>query len=418
MPGQPIRLAFVDIEIAPIDADQLEAYCIALELAFSSRLEEGDLDRERLIAVPERYLAAWDGGRIVGGAASLPVPMTLPGGRIATTAFVTAVGVQPTHRRRGINTALMRTQLDTLHERGEVFASLWASEGGIYGRFGYGLASMFAELKVDTARSAFVKGYAPSGRVEILDREPALDLMRPVYEEARRARPGMVGLEGRWFDWRWAVRAQHKENPRFHAVHRSPEGVADGFAVYTVKHEWPDSMPQLHVDVDELIALTPEAYADLWRYLFDIDLVATVGAWNRPADEALVWLMAEPRRLRMRMGDALWVRLIDVPGALALRGYAAPGRLVVDVQDRFCPWNEGRFELTVDGSGVATCIGTQDEADLACGVNDLGAVFLGGVGFARLNQAGQVRELTEGSIGRADALFGAGWSAPWSSFII
>jgi predicted acetyltransferase len=408
----------VDIQIAPIDADQLEAYCLALEVAFSSHLEDGDLDRERLVAIPERYLAAWDAGRIVGGAASLPVPMTLPGGRIATTAFVTAVGVQPTHRRRGINTALMRAQLDELHDQGEAFAALWASEGGIYGRFGYGLASLIAELTVDTARSSFVRGYTPAGRVELLDREAALELMKSVYDQARRLRPGMIGLEGRWFDWRWAIRARHKETPRFYALHRSQEGIADGFAAYTVKHDWPDSTPQLRVDVEELIALTPAAYADLWRFLFDIDLVTTVGAWNRPADEALVWLMAEPRRLRMRMGDALWVRLVDVPAALALRGYASPGRLVVSVEDRFCPWNDGRFALTVDDSGSATCERTSENADVACRVNDLGAVFLGGVGFERLHQAGQVTSLAEGAIATADRLFGTGWPAPWSSFII
>lgn len=406
------------IEIKPIRADQLQAYCEALELAFSSRLEDGDMDRERLVAIPERYLAAWDSDRIVGGAASLPVPMTLPGNAIATTAFVTAVGVQPTHRRRGINTELMRIQLDGLHDQGEVFAALWASEGSIYGRYGYGMASLFSEFKIAASRSRFVRGYEPSGRVDLVAREDALGSMRDVYDRVRRTRPGMVGLEGHWFDWRWAPRARHKDTPMFHALYRSEAGSVEGYAVYTVKHEWPDSMPSLHVEVEELMAATTEGYADLWRYLLDIDLVATVGAWNRPADEALLWLVTEPRQLRTRLGDALWVRLVDVPAALQLRGYAAPGRLVLEIEDRFCPWNEGRFELTVDDDGAGKCVQTGDDPDITCSVNDVGAVFLGGVGFARLAAAGQVRPRSDGAIARADAMFGSSWPAPWCSFIL
>jgi predicted acetyltransferase len=176
-------------------------------------------------------------------------------------------------------------------------------------------------------------------------------------------------------------------------------------------------MPKLQEEVKELFAATPQAHADLWRFLFDIDLVSSVEAWNRPSDEPLMWLMAEPRQLRMRLGDGLWVRLVDVPVALALRGYRAPGRLVLDVQDRFCPWNEGRIELAVGHDGSATCGPTDDQPDVVCTVNDLGAVFLGGSTFGQLYRAGQVAERTDGAIERADAMFGT-WPAPWCSFIL
>ena len=278
---------------------------MALEVAFSARVEEGDLDRERSVAIPERFLAAWDGDRIVGGAASLPKQMTLPGGRIATTAFVTAVGVQPTHRRRGINTALMRRQLDDIHARGEAFAALWASEGSIYGRFGYGMASLFAEVKIDADRARFVRGYRPGGRVELLVRDDAMPVMETVYDAVRRTRPGMLDLEGAWFGWRWWQRKSDKDAMAFYAIHRGERGEADGYAAYVVKHEWPDSMPKLQVEIKELVATTPQGYADLWRFLFDIDLVGSVEGWNRPSDEPLMWLMAEPRQLRMRAGRRL-----------------------------------------------------------------------------------------------------------------
>ena len=407
----------MDVEIRPIKDDEFEAYLVALEVAFSARVEDGDLDRERSVAIPERFLAAWDGDRIVGGAASLPKQMTLPGDRIATTAFVTAVGVQPTHRRRGINTALMRQQLDDIHARGETFAALWASEGSIYGRFGYGIASWITELTIDADRSAFVRGYRAEGSVELLVRDEAMPVMETVYDAVRRSRPGMLDLEGAWFGWRWWQRERDKDAMAFYAIHRGQRGEADGYAAYVVKHEWPDSMPKLQVDVKELIAATPQAHADLWRFLFDIDLVATVEAWNRPADEALMLLMAEPRRLRMKLSDGLWVRLVDVPAALVERGYRTAGRLVLEIEDRFCPWNEGRIELVVDEDGSAISGPTDDPPDLTCRVNDLGAVFLGGTTFGQLHRAGQVTERTDGALARADAIFGT-WPAPWCSFIL
>jgi predicted acetyltransferase len=407
----------MDIEIRPITDEKLEVYFAAVELAFSDRVNEADMKRERLVAIPERYFAAFDGDRIVGGAASLPIEMTLPGERRATCAFVTAVGVQPTHRRRGINSALMRRQLEDMHERAEPFAALWASEGGIYGRYGYGMASLLGVLSIDAHHSGFVRGYRQAGSIELLERDAAIPVIRDVYDRARRRRPGMLELAGSWSEWRWYERPRDEDSKPFHVIHRDPQGRADGYAVYAVKHEWADSIAALQVDIRELIAESPEAYADLWRYVLDIDLVAKVDAWNRPADEPLMWLVAQPRYLRMRLGDALWVRLVDVPAALELRGYAVPDRVVIDVEDRFCPWNEGRFELTVDADGSARCTVTDDDPDIRCSVNDLGAVFLGGTTFSNLWGAGQVHELREEAIARTDAMFGT-WPAPWSSFIL
>src|SRR5438105_11399722 len=95
----------------------------------------------------ERMHAAWDDGKIVGGAGAFTFEMTVPGGTVPT-AGVTVVGVYPTHRRRGVLRSMMRAQLDDVHERGEPLAALWASEETIYGRFGYGLASWCGEISL------------------------------------------------------------------------------------------------------------------------------------------------------------------------------------------------------------------------------------------------------------------------------
>jgi hypothetical protein len=149
-------------------------------------------------------------------------------------------------------------------------------------------------------------------------------------------------------------------------------------------------------------------------FVFDVDLVHTVKAELRPADEPLLLMLAEPRRLRMRLSDGLYVRLVDVPAALAARGYAEECSIVIEVEDTFCDWNDGRYELAVTAGGV-TCETTEAEPDLSCSAEDLGALYLGGTTWRQLHRAGRVSECTAGSLARADRSF-ASDPAPWCSF--
>jgi predicted acetyltransferase len=404
----------MDVEIRPVAEGEFEEFLRAIELSFSGAVTPEDVARERMVAEIDRCLAALDEGRMVGGTMAASYRFTVPGGAQVRAAGVTSVGVQPTHRRRGINASLMRVQLDDVRSRGEPLAVLYASEGGIYGRFGYGLASLLGEIDLEGDRSTFIRGYRSTGRVRLLARSEALPLMRPVYDRAQSQRPGMIALDDRWWEWLFLEGEKAKDDPTFFAVHDT-DGVADAYSTYRVKHEWTDSLPHLELSVRQLVATGPQAYADIWRYLFDIDLVHRVKAWNRPADEPLFFMMEEPRRLRFRTSDALRVRLVDVPAALEVRGYVGDGRIVVDVEDAFCPWNEGRYALDVT-AGAATCERSTDEPDIACSATDLGSTYLGGTTYRQLHRAGRVNELRSGGLERADALF-ASDPAPWSSFI-
>jgi predicted acetyltransferase len=402
------------VEIRTIAEDEFEEFGRAVALSFSGVLTPEDLTRERLVAEIDRCLVAVDDGRMVGGAMAVSFRVTVPGGAQVQAAGVTSVGVQPTHRRLGINSSIMRAQLDDIRARGESIAVLYASEGGIYGRFGYGLASFLGEIDLEGDRSTFVRGYRAAGHVLLLPRAEAMPLMRQVYDRAQPRRPGMIAMDDAWWELLHFEDDKEKDDPIFYAVHDT-DGVADAYATYRVKHDWPDSIPSLELTVRQLVASDPQAYADIWRYLFDIDLVHRVKAWNRPIDDPLFFLMQEPRRLRFRTSDALRVRLVDVPVALASRGYAGDGRIVVDVEDRFCPWNGGRYALAVT-AGEATCERTSEDPDIACSAADLGATYLGGTSFRQLHRAGRVHEPRAGGLDRADALF-ASDPAPWSSFI-
>jgi len=404
----------VDVEIRPITEDEFEPALRSLEAAFSGGLTDDDLRQERLVAETDRWHAAFEGGRIVGGAAAASYRMTVPGGGQVATAGITAVGVQPTHRRRGINTALMRVQLDDLRERGEPLAALFASEGGIYGRYGYGMAAFLGEVNLEVERSAFVRGHRSSGRMRLVDRAEALPLMRGVYDSEQARRPGMIAVDDRWWEWLFYESSKDKDEPVKYVVHEQ-DGTVDAYATYKVKHEWPESIAKLEVTVRQLIGSTPQGWADMWRYLFDIDLVHSLNAWNRPVDEPLLDLMQEPRRLRFGLKDGLYVRLVDVPAALSARGYNGEETVVIEVIDPFCPWNEGRYAITTAPNG-ASCERTTVGAQIACTATDLGAVYLGGTGFRRLHRAGRVQELMPGALALADALFTTD-PAPWCSFL-
>jgi predicted acetyltransferase len=405
----------VDVEIRTIQEREFEAYLGAVELAFSGALRPEEVERERTLIEYDRAFAAFDGPEIVGTTAAFTMPITVPGGEVSVP-YVTCVGVRATHRRRGINTALMRSQLDEVHERGEPLAVLTASEGGIYGRFGYGLGTYGLSFDMPVGHADFVRGYHPAGTMRFVSRDDAISSILGVHEAVRHERPGMPALN----ETRLVYGLHdHEHDPdkgasTLFAVHEGENGI-DGFVIYRVKHEWSASIPESSLTVRDLQAANPAAYADLWRFVLDVDLIARVTASGRPVDDPLLHLIAEPRRLRATLADELWVRVVDVAHALRRRCYAAEGRVVLEVHDRFCPWNDGRYALE-GGPDGATCETTDDTADLVCSANDVGVVYLGGTSFRQLQRAGLVEERTAGALARADAMFT--WDpAPWSPYV-
>jgi predicted acetyltransferase len=404
----------MDLTIRTIEEGEFPAFISANEASFSSVPTEEDVERERSLNEPERSFAAFVDDEIVGTAAAFTMPMTVPGGELQI-GYVTAVGVKPTHRRRGVATRLMRRQLDDAHERGELVDVLCASEGGIYGRFGYGLASFGLAFDMESSRSAFVAGYEPSGPVRLVDRASATKDVLAVQAAVWAERPGMVGLDERRLEYALHDHGPDRGLPLLTVLHEG-EGGVDGFAFYRVRHDWPGGIPQSELVVRDLQATTAGAHADLWRYLFDVDLTERIRAWNRPVDEPLLHLVAEPRRLRPTLRDNLWLRLVDVAGALAGRRYDAAGRVVLQVRDPFCPWNEGRYSLEVAADGLGVVRRTAEEPDLVCTASDVGAAYLGGTSFRQLHRAGRVDEASEGALARADGMFA--WDpAPWCPYV-
>ena len=356
----------------------------------------------------DRMLAAFVEGAIVGGAGAFTFDLTVPGGMLPC-AGVTIVGVLPTHRRRGILRAMMRAQLDDVRERGEPLALLWASEAAIYRRFGYGLASLSAAIEVPRERTAFREPLEPAGRLRHVGFDEALELFPQAYDRVQRATPGMFARGRSWWEARRLYDPENRRQGGGEHVRSVLEvdGRVDGYALYRLHWSMDGGVATTTMNVIEAVAATPEATAALWRYLLDVDWVATIKADLLPVDHPLLLLLAEPRRAGFRLGDALWLRLVDVGAALSGRGYARDGRIVLDVRDSFCPWNDGRW--TLEGGEARRGGG---DADLSLDVQDLASVYLGGFTFAELGRAGRVEEVRPGAVRDADELFRSE-VAPW-----
>ena len=347
-----------------------------------------------------RMHAAFEGDEIVGGAGAFSFDLSVPGGSLPC-AGVTVVGVYPTHRRRGVLRAMMRAQLDDVHERGEPIAALWASEETIYGRFGYGLASWGGQMKLQREWSAFAQPLERRGRVRFVDADEAKALFPPIWEALRRQRPGVFARTDAWWELR-TLRLPEEEasNPKRFAV-LELDGEPQAYAVFKRHPAWEDGVSVARLEVQEAIGATPQAMAEIWRFLLDIDWTGTVEAGLLPPDHPLFLLLATPRRSGYKLFDSLWVRLVDVGAALSGRAYAGDGSVVFEVRDAFCPWNEGRWKLE---AGAAER--TDEPAELALDVDALGSAYLGAVPFVQLRDALRVEELAAGAAARADAMFG------------
>ena len=379
------------------DEDELVEAYRAISTTFGDEAEERDIERAKRIMPVDRVHVALDGAGVVGVAASHAFSMTVPGGELPAGG-VTWVAVLPSHRRQGVATGLMRSQIDDLRERGEPLAILWASESLIYGRFGYGMAAPVHALHAVKSRFAFRDDPGPVGATRLVTRDEALELFPPIHERVRTERAGMLSrTRDFWYEERlYAGPGPPGTSPRFFAVFEL-DGVPEGYATYRLRDRWDEGIPHGSVMVVEALGTSPVATREIWRYLFGIDLREEVDYEFMDPAFPLFLGVTDPRRLRVRLTDGLWLRLVDVGAALAGRSWAADDSLVLRLRDEFCPWNDGCYRT--DGQRV------DDEPDLALGAADLASAYLGGFDVNVLAQAGRVAELTPGAVARASAMF-------------
>jgi predicted acetyltransferase len=385
-----------------LSAEELPAFIDVVFRAFLEDPAPEKLAAELDLLEPHRTHGVFGGDELIGGGTMLTRRMTLPGTGPQPVAAVSCVAVATDHRRRGALTELMRAQLHAQHGSGDAFAALYASEGGIYGRYGYGLAGHRAFYAVP--RGAVFQSTVDlgDGRIREVDKETALPLMHHLHGKVAPTRVG-------WLD-------RNKQSWEAFLVENAAELLADGntkwryvihpegYAIYQVKRKWDVRKPEHQVNAREVLGTTPQAYAALWRYLLDIDLTASVRA-EAATDDPIIHMLKDATDGVRTVQDGLWVRIIDIDRALPLRSYSAPVDVVLAVEDTLCPWNAGAWRLVAEADGSATVTRTDAQPDLALGIRELGAMFLGGTTVQELVASQRIRELTPGKARAASRAF-------------
>ncbi|MFC9947039.1 GNAT family N-acetyltransferase [Streptomyces pratensis] len=359
-----------------------------------------------------RLQGVFDAGRCVATFRSFAQELTVVGGARVRADAITAVTVTPTHRRRGLLGRMMATDLAAAKERGDVVASLIAAEYPIYGRYGFGPATWTAEWEIDVPRAGLdprdrVPSEADGGRIELVDGADVRKLGPELHGRLAAVQHGVVSRDERWWQRNTGVDTPSSDawTEPFHAVYRSADGEADGLITYRADDRWGDGKQPLNkATVAGMIAVTPAAERALWRFVCSIDWITTVRSGYRAPDDVLPLLLPDPRAARIvTQADWLWLRVLDVPGALEARTYATGAALVLDVHDA-TGLAGGRFLLDASPSG-ASCVPTTRDADLTLDVSDLGALYLGDESPVRLAALGRLDEHRAGAAATADAVF-------------
>lgn len=377
-------------------------------------LTTGFLDRPNVPLIAEQLSPYWDfqrvwgafDGPVVGTLRSWATELTVPGGGLVSASAIAAVTVRPTHRRRGILRQLMAAEHAAALARGEPISILYASEASIYGRFGYGVAVMPCSWTINTRSTTFVG--APDAGVDFLPIDQAgSDLLKNLFDQYRRTRHGEIRRRDFTFAMDIGLIELAWDGPwkGWVAVHRDENGEPDGFVRYGAETKWEHHEPRATINVQDLVALNDAAYDALWRFLAEIDLVATVQADRRSPDERLPWILTNRRAAHaVDLGDGMWVNLLDVPGALAARRYERAGDVVLEVIGGGATAARERIHLEAGPDG-ASCTATTRDPDLILHADALGAAYLGGSPLSNSVLPRGFEEVRAGALAEAEALF-------------
>jgi len=401
------RMPIVVRTVTPAEFPKaIETFCAA----FTMHLPDDLLRRKQLLSSPDRTLAAFDGDVMLGTATFFPFDLTVPGGTTIPIGGVADAGVLPTARRRGVFRLIMESQLRSLRDHGLVAAMLHPTEDTLYGRYGYGAATLEAKISVDTTNVEFI-GHAPDGRLELVSAHEARQLLPALHDRYRLMQPGDVSRSPAWWDDHVTEYAYRTDRPNalFHLFYTSPSGSLDGYAAFRPSsNRFPESMT-----AEGVFATTGEAEQAIWRHLLARDLIGRVDIDPAPVDGLLRWLVADRHSVATTTHDQNWLRLLDVRAAMESRSYACDGRLAVRVSDPLFSENDGTFTLEVAG-GHAVCRRTEDvPPDVDIDIADLASLYLGGVTLSVLVRAGRTTA-SDGTVQLADDMFST-QRAPFAS---
>ena len=368
----------------PADAGEVERLKDILGRSFGVAAVEWDTFFSRI--GHENFRRLRRGGEIVGGLAVYFMGQWY-GGRAVPMAGVAAVGVAPELRSGGAAAALMARTLAELRERGVPLSTLYPATQRLYRKVGYEQAGTRARFVAPTRAMRVTERGLPLRRVEAAQHEAFHDLYRA------RARAAAGNLERNRAIWERVV--THPQDEPVHAYVAGEVAAAEGYVVFHQPHA--DS--GYDIAVRDLVALTPGAARAILAFFADHRSIAKEITWCGPLLDPLACLFSE-QELRVKHVERWMLRLVDVPKALALRGYPAgvEGELHLAVRDEVLPGNQGRFLLRVGGGRAEVTAGGRGE--LALDVRGLAPLYSGLFTAGDLAAIGLIA-------GKADALAAA-----------
>lgn len=403
------------LAVRPVGSGDVDEFRATVHTTFAHEpdpaFEEADASRFRTWFETDRAFCATDGARLVGTLGTFTLPMTVPGSHPVSVAGTTMVTVLPTHRRQGALRMLIKAHFAEIRERGEPLAALFTSDSAIYGRFGYGMATVQAETTIDRRHVDRHRLVGRPATVSLVIPDQLRPLARSVMAGLVPERPGMFERSELFWDRRFEDRPSDRHGAtRLRGVLVEEGGEPTGYALYRVKGgEWSENHGDAVVRVNEVHSTTPGAAAGLWSFLLEHDLVKSIELFGLPEDDPVFALLAGFRRARPQITDQMFIRVMDVAAALETRSYPVDGRLVLEIADDNGIAG-GTYLLEVDG-GRGSCRPTIDHPDISLSVEDLGSAYLGRSRLRQLSTVGRVGGRAE-VVARADTLLG--WPvAPW-----
>ncbi len=384
------------IDIRQIGTDEIEAFVLAMSGPFAFDLPDDDDDRKKMFDrfsstfEVERARCAFDGPDMVGTLGAFTLDLTVPGGA-ASCAGTTMVTVLASHRRRGVLRQLMTAHFEEARERGDPIAGLWASDAAIYGRFGFGLASVGLKYEIDPRHAQFHRLAPEPSQARFMDAATAAEILPQVYDAVRKTRPGMFARSDTW----WRHQRLHDRPDRRDGatafrfvISHAPDGSPNGYAQFRVKEGWEGGHGAHEVRIVEIIGTEASAFSGLLKVVMGHDLATKITAWGQPVDDPVFDLLASNRRATPELSDALWICLLDVPAALTARHYDSAGAAVMRIHDPIAG-NPSSWLLETDGI-ESTCVPTDRAPDVELDLEDLGSAYLGRARFRELVRAGRV----------------------------
>ncbi|MDO5742882.1 MAG: GNAT family N-acetyltransferase [Micrococcaceae bacterium] len=331
--------------------------------------------------------------------------LNIGAGTLVPVHQITSVTVSPTHRRRGLLRRMITADLAAARESGFAFAALTASEATIYGRFGFGRATQRVRFTLKTEPAPALR-VAPEGTVVAIDPAELRRIAPGIQAAAHRRTTGSIAASefevgqaaGQWEDF---DSLKPPSNLRA-ALHLDPEGAPDGFMSYTFSG-WKDPVPCLKIG--QMAAVTGAARRELIAYLGAHDLVEKVTG-RGPLDDAFPSALQDARAYTIEtMGDHLWLRILDLRRALAIRSYGADGAIRLGVGDEL-GFTDGIWDLLVaDGVGTASPAPADAVPDASIHISDLSSLYLGGFRVAHLAEAGVLRIHAPEALAKIEAMF-------------